>query len=118
MSARALKIAAGVLSVGTPCWVADSVAIRAKRKSWRKSAEAEFWRPSHSPPAAGIPSDTKLFIPRMDFPSTVETPSAQPWRDVDFVGQPREYLYCLLRTCLDSNVERDFDMSDKEEKVW
>ena len=117
MLPKVLKIATGVLSIGSSCYIIDSTVHHSKTAKWSKSAEVQFWRASYAAAPVSIPKGTKLFKPRMDFPS-LHNPVDMPWKGINFVEHPGQYLQCLLRTCLDSNLETDFDMSGKKENVW
>ena len=114
---KVLKIATGALSLGSSCYLLDSYFLGYKTAKWRKAAESEFWRASYTPAPTTYLEGTNLFKPRLDFPSS-HKPVVMPWKNIDFFEQPAQYLQCLLRTCLDSNLEIDFNMEDKKEKVW
>ena len=102
------------------CYVIDYQVHATKLSKWRRKARDEFWRASYAPLPASLENDAeKLFQPRMDFATTLpSTPIESPWKEIDFKTEPKAYLESLLEKCLDSNVEVDFDMTEKKEKPW
>ena len=115
-----VKAGASLILATSTCFAADARIHAQKMAQHRENARREFWRPSHVKPPDDI-AGTKLFTPRMDFPTTTTTQrrcANKPWEAINFKDSPKEYLDCLLEICLDSNVEIDFDMSDKTENIW
>ena len=103
------------------CYVTESRIYASRMRRWREEAEREFWRPSHTPAPTRVTADKgiKLFRPRMDFPAKPRSVAVDmPWKQIDFKSAPKSYLKCVLDKCLESNVEVDFDMSEKKENIW
>lgn len=61
-----------------------------------------------------------VFKLSQSYPTTMPSPEAYPWKQIDFKTQPMEYLRAVLAYCLEGNITSagDFDINQNTVRKW